>query len=184
MQHQANIVAMLIPIYALGFACLALIVWAVTGMLPITDRTRSILRASGILIGPLYFVIVFAFSGWVRYRTYDMQWSIGQNSYYREMPSQDRVGEPLVVIYRKVGDGTCFEQYYSSELSAYLTSLTASSVPVRYAVIYDFFKPRVYDVESIGALHLRDQNRIYSRIDFQQVSGGRSGRDQFECFPW
>ncbi len=175
---------MLIPIYAFGFACFALIVWAVTGKLPLTVRTRSILRASGILIGPLYFVIVFTFSGWVRFKTYDMQWSIGQSSYYREMLSRDKAGEPLVVIYRKVGNGTCFEQYYSSELAAYLTSLTASSVPVHYAVTYDFFKPRVYYVESIGALHLRDQNQVYSRINFQQFSGGRSGRDQFECFPW
>ncbi len=175
---------MLIPVYVFGFVFLALLVWAITGKLTLTNRARTILRASGILIGPLFFVIVFAFSGWIRYRTYDMQWSVGQNPYARAMPPRDKAGEPLVAIYRKVGSGTCFDLYYSSELAGYLTSLTASSVPVRYAITYDFFEPRAYHVENIGTLRLRDENHIYSRVDSQQASGGHSGSGQFECFPW
>ncbi len=86
--------------------------------------------------------------------------------------------EDFVVIKWDVSAGReCFESFVSSKLARYLERLQTQSVKVRYRVIYDFYQPRSYDIESIGGL------------GWMSLAGRDSGISIFHippesCFPY
>ena len=155
---------MLIPVYIVGFILGGLVLFAIAQRIP--NRTAKIwLRALGILAGPLFFLAVAIFSSWERERTYDMEWLIGgpaveylafkkYDSYANDFPAVNpatRKHEDLVVLKRNIGNNrVCYSGFTSDALAHYLEGLPAGHVKVRYRLIYDFYLPRTYAVESIG----------------------------------
>jgi len=178
---------MLIPVYIVGFILGGLLLFAISRR--ISHRgTKTVLRAIAVFAGPLFFLVVFSFSGWEVKKTYEMEWLRGQ-------PALDYVGYPtsagsdvddFVVLKRKVEyDHECFDAFRSKELAHYLAGMPKHVAKVEYRVIYDFYQPRSEMLESVGDFgHDKD-----SRMEIlRSMCGGgeKSGSDarRVSCFPW
>ena len=185
---------MLIPVYIVGFILGGLILFAIAQRIP--NRIAKIwLRAIGILAGPLFFIAVAIFSSWDRERTYEMEWVIGGpaveylgfniDKYANNFPIANlapRKHEDVVVLKRNIGNNrVCYSGFASDALEHYLEGLPSSRVKVRYRVVYDFYLPRTYMLESIGDFGLPRGNIEDGLI----VDGKRDFQDAMNsCFSW
>ena len=70
---------MLIPVYIVGFIFGGIFLFAVAQRVP-HKGTRKGLRAVAIFSGPLFFFVVFSFSGWEREKAYEMEWITGTST--------------------------------------------------------------------------------------------------------
>lgn len=143
---------MLIPVYVIGFILGGIFLLAVAQRVP-HPGTRMVLRAVAIFSGPLFFIVVFSFSGWEREKAYEMEWITGRSTeeYLGLDKSLAKTQEDLVVLKRNIGNNNeCYDGFASGPLARYLESLPTHRVTARYTVIYDFYKPRTYRIEKIG----------------------------------
>lgn len=167
----------LIPVYIIGFVLGGLLLFAVAERIP--NRNGKIwLRTIGVLAGPVFFLSVAIFSGWVRERTYDVEWLTGNPAakyLYSWKKSSKQDNTDVVVLRRVVGKDECYEAMISQELADYLRALPTRTVQVHYAVTYDFFQVRTYSIERIGDL-------AYHPDGSSWIPGGNG--EGGECFPW
>ena len=185
---------MLIPVYIVGFILAGLVLFAIAQRIP--NRTaKTWLRAIAILTGPVFFLAVAIFSSWERERTYEMEWLIGRPAaeYLGSDKYDDRSAsnfpvtnpvkkqEDLVVLKRNIGNNReCYDAFASDALAHYLESLPAGRVRVRYRLIYDFYLPRTYMIESIGE---------FGRLQGSGIGMIVGGKRDFQgamnsCFSW
>jgi hypothetical protein len=68
---------MLIPVYIVGFILVGLLCFAFAQRVPYRP-VRICLRTVAIIAGPVFFLSVAIFSGWVREKTYEEDWLIGR----------------------------------------------------------------------------------------------------------
>jgi hypothetical protein len=186
---------MLIPVYIVGFIFGGLVLFAIAQRIP--NRIAKIgLRAIGILAGPVFFLAMAIFSSWERERTYEMEWLIGgpaveyigfkkYDEYANNLPvtnSVTRKREDLVVLKRNIGNSpVCYSGFASDALKLYLEGLPTGHVKVRYRIIYDFYLPRTYVLESIGDFG-RPQGGIEDGLI---VAGKRDFQNAMRsCFSW
>jgi hypothetical protein len=186
---------MLIPVYIVGFIVGGLVLFAIAQRIP--NRIAKIwLRTIGVLAGPVFFLAMAIFSSWERERTYEMEWLIGgpavkylrikkYDNYTDNFPVTSPVArkqEDLVVLKRNIGNNReCYSGFASDALAHYLEGLPAGRVEVRYRLIYDFYLPRSYMLESIG-----DFGRPHGGIeDGLTVDGKRDFQNALRsCFSW
>lgn len=186
---------MLVPVYIVGFILGGLVLFAIAQRVP-NRIAKTWLRAIGILAGPLFFLAMAIFSSWERERTYEMEWLKGgpaleylgfkkYDNYANNFPATNSVTrkhEDLVVLKRHIGNNReCYSGFASDALEHYLEGLPSSRVKVRYRLIYDFYLPRTYMVESIGDFGtprggFEDGLIVDGKRDFQNAM--RS------CFSW
>lgn len=186
---------MLIPVYIVGFILGGLVLFAIAQRVP-NRIAKKWLRAIGVLAGPVFFLVVAIFSSWERERTYEMEWLIGgpaveylgikkYDNYANSFPVTNpaaRKHEDLVVLKRNVGNNrVCYSGFASDALEHYLEGLPSSRVKVRYRLIYDFYLPRTYMVESIGDFGfprggIEDGLIVDGKKDFQDAMNS--------CFSW
>jgi len=186
---------MLIPVYIVGFILGGLVLFAIAQRVP--NRIVKIwLRAIGIFAGPVFFLAMAIFSSWERERTYEMEWLIGRPAVeYLGSDKYDNYGasnfpvtnpvtkeqEDFVVLKRNIGNNReCYDAFASNALAHYLESLPAGRLKVRYRLIYDFYLPRTYMIESIGDFgHLQGSGIgliVGGKKDFQDAMNS--------CFSW
>jgi hypothetical protein len=177
---------MLIPVYIIGFILGGIFLLAVAQRVP-HPGTRMALRAVAIFSGPLFFIVVFSFSGWEREKTYEVQWLTGRSTeeYLGHDKSLAKTQEDLVVLRRNIGNNNeCYDGFASGPLARYLESLPTHSVKVRYAVTYDFYEPRTYRIEKIGDFG-HGPGAVGDIGIGMLVGGERVFRKSLEsCLPW
>ena len=168
---------MLIPVYIIGFIFGGLVLFAVAQRIP--NRNAKIwLRTIGVVAGPIFFVSVAVFSGWVRERIYEVEWLTGNSAAKylgrgKESTRQDN--RDVVVLRRFVGGNDCYEVFISQELADYLGGVPTHTVQVQYTVTYDFFQFRTYTIKRIG-------NLAYHPNGSSWITGANNiGAG---CFPW
>ena len=169
--------AVLYPIYIIGFIFGALVLFAIAERIP--NRSAKIwIRAIGGLAGPVFFLSVAIFSGWVRERTCEVEWVAGNPAAKYLLPgmkSTRRDNMDVVVLRRFVGKDECYEVMISQELADYLQGLPTHTVRVQYVVTYDFFRFRTYSINRIGDLGYHPNGSSW------QSGGNNIGG---ACFPW
>jgi hypothetical protein len=69
-------------------------------------------------------------------------------------------GQPLIVLYRRVGDSYCYDALYSSELRDHLQEAHQKPVRVEYNTFRDFGKIRGTNIRSVNGLILNDGQRV------------------------
>ena len=176
---------MLIPVYIVGFIFGGIFLFAVAQRVP-HKGTRKGLRAVAIFSGPLFFIVVFSFSGWEREKAYEMEWITGTSTeeYLGHDKSLAKTQDDLVVLKRNIGnDNECYDAFDSGLLARYLESLPTHSVKVRYRVTYDFYEPRTYRIDRIGDFgHDPSTHEIGIGM---LVGGERVFHNSLEsCLPW
>jgi hypothetical protein len=176
---------MLIPVYIVGFIFGGIFLLAVAQRVP-HKGTRKSLRAVATFSGPLFFIVVFSFSGWEREKAYEMEWITGRSTeeYLGHDKSLAKTQDDLVVLKRSIrNDNECYDGFDSGLLARYLESLPTHGVKVRYKVTYDFYEPRTYRIESIGDFgHDPSTHEIGIGM---LVGGERVFHNSLEsCLPW
>jgi hypothetical protein len=167
---------MLIPVYIIGFIFSGLVLFAVAQRIP--NRNAKIwLKTIGVLAGPIFFLSVAVFSGWVRERTYGVEWLTGSSAAKYLDPGKEsaRQDRDVVVLKRFVGGNDCYEAFISQELADYLGGLPTHTVQVQYSVTYDFFQIHTYSIKRIG-------NLSYHPNGSSWITGGNNIGGA--CFPW
>jgi hypothetical protein len=178
---------MLIPVYIVGFIFGGLFLFAISQR--IAHRgTQIVLRVIAVFAGPVFFLVVFSFSGWERKRTYEMEWLRGQRAldYAGDRNSPENDVNDFIVVRRSVEyDHDCFDAFRSKELAHYLEGLSKQTVKVEYRVTYDFYQPRSWMIENIGDFGHDSVSRTEL---FRAMSGGgeKSGSNPrtVSCFSW
>jgi len=175
---------MLFPVYVVGFIVSGLVFFAIAQRIP-NPRAKRWLRAIGILAGPVFFLVVFSFSGWKHEKTYEMTWLVGRPAaeYLSYAKSATSNYEDLVVLKRDLGNGhECYDILDSSKLAQYLESLQARTVKVRYMVSYDFYEARGSNIESIGDFG----HDPASQREIFPLGGGEKAHSNAReyCFTW
>jgi hypothetical protein len=74
-----------------------------------------------------------------------------------------------IVLYRRVGDGYCYDAFQSEELRQRLSSKDGRTVEVEYNIFSDFGKERSYNVRSVDGLLLTEGQRTVR--DFERFGG-------------
>ena len=69
-------------------------------------------------------------------------------------------GQPLVVLYRRVGGSYCYDALYSSELRDHLQGARQKPVRVKYNTSRDFGKVRGTNIRSVSGLILNDGQKV------------------------
>jgi hypothetical protein len=167
---------MLISVYIIGFVFGGLVLFAVAQRIP-NRKAKIWLKTIGVLAGPIFFLSVVVFSGWVRERTYEVEWLTGNSAakYLDPGKKSTRQDRDVVVLRRFVGGNDCYEAFISQELADYFGGLPTHTIQVQYTVTYDFFQFRTYTVKRIG-------NLSYHPNGSSWITGGNNiGR---ACFPW
>ena len=168
---------MLIPVYIIGFIFGGLVLFAVAQRIP--NRNAKIwLQTIGVFAGPVFFVSVAIFSGWVRERIYKVEWLTGNPAtkyLYPGNKSTTQDDSDVVVLRRFVDKQECYEVMISQELADYLRGLSAHTVQVQYTVTYDFLQFRTYTINKIGSLDYKPNGPSW-------ITGGTNIGGA--CFPW
>jgi hypothetical protein len=167
---------MLIPVYVLGFIFGGVVLFALARRVH-NRKAKIALRTIGVLAGPIFFLTVAAFSGWVRERTYEVEWLTGDSAVKYLEPGKEstRQNRDVVVLRRLVGGYDCYNVFISQELADYLEGLPTHTVQVQYIVTYDFFQWRTYTIKRIGNLSYHPDGSSWI------TAGEHQGR---ACLPW
>ena len=94
-------------------------------------------------------------------------------------------GSLPIVLYRRLGDGYCYDTFQSEELRRRLASKDGHTVKVEYNNFSDFGKERSYNVKSVDGLQLSDGQHTLQ--DFERFGGqilentGSSARAADSC---
>jgi hypothetical protein len=178
---------MLIPVYIVGFILGGLFLFAISQRLS-HRGTQIVLRVIAVFSGPVFFLVVFSFSGWEVKKSYEMEWLRGQLAldYAGDHnPPENDVNDFIVVKRRVEDEHDCFDAFRSKELAHYLEGLPKPTVKVEYRVIYDFYQPRTWMIENIGDFGHDPASRT-ELFRAMSGSGEKSGSNPrtVSCFSW
>lgn len=122
---------MLIPVYVLGFIFGGMVLFALAQRVH-NRKAKIALQTIGVLAGPIFFLSVAVFSGWVRERTYEVEWLTGNSAakYLNPGKESTRQDRDVVALRRFVGGNYCYEVFISQELADYLRGLPTQTVQV------------------------------------------------------
>jgi hypothetical protein len=189
---------MLIPVYIVGFILGGLVLFAVAQRVS-NRKVKISLKLIGVLAGPVFFLAMIIFSGWERKKTYEMEWLTGTPAAeylkYDKSAVKSDMGilrgldtgseDTLVVLRRNISKRhDCYNSFVSKQLTHYLESLPTHTVNVRYRVTYDFYLPRSWMIEQVGAFG--GDNTSQNELVRGLVGFGESAwsKDRASCFSW
>jgi len=167
---------MLIPVYVLGFIFGGVVLFALAHRVH-SRKAKIALKTISVLAGPIFFLSMAVFSGWIRERTYEVEWLTGNSAAKYLDPGKEstRQDRDVVVLRRFVGGNDCYEAFISQELADHLRGLSTHTVQVQYTVTYDLFQFRTYTIKRIG-------NLTYHPNGSSWITGGNNIGGA--CFPW
>jgi hypothetical protein len=116
------------------------------------------------------------FTNKVTVRTYQMYVAVNGHAPWGDVGPEWSDGSAPIVLYRRVGNGYCYDAFKSEELRQRLAPKDSHTVTVEYNIFSDFGKDRSYNVRSIDGVLLA--NREHTVRDFEQFGGqilGNSG---------
>lgn len=90
---------------------------------------------------------------------FQMEWTDDGHAPWGDVGPITEDGQPLVVLYRRVGDGYCYDALYSSELAKQLRAAGQHEVKVEYNTFHDFSRMRSYNVRAVDGFALNDGQR-------------------------
>jgi len=92
----------------------------------------------------------------VTVRAYQMQVSVNGHAAWGDVGPDSPHGSPPIVLYRRVGEGYCYDAFQSEELRQRLSEKDGESVKVEYNIFTEFGKEYSYNVRSIDGLLLNN----------------------------
>ncbi len=138
---------------------------------------RTITVIAIVVIVALWFVFI----GREKTKTYQMDWLTGRDAAeYMDYQGTDRFTDLVVIKISLPGGQECFDSFQSSKVVDYLHGLQSKTVSVRYRIVYDFYKVRGYNLESIGDFRAPGLLNIPSRSGVRMQGSGSSE----PCFTW
>ena len=85
-----------------------------------------------------------------------MEWSDDGHAPWGSVGPPIEDGQPLVVLYRRVGGSYCYDSLYSSTVRDQLEGAHQKSIPVEYNTFRDFGSVRSTNIRSVNGLILND----------------------------
>jgi hypothetical protein len=108
---------------------------------------------------------------------YSMNWLANGRAPWGNVETNEK-GESPIVVYRKIGDGYCYDAVFSPELREKLTQSNKSTVDVEYNVFSDFGHRRSYNVRAIDGIVFNEAGRTVrpgeSYGGYIEMDGSRS----------
>ena len=98
------------------------------------------------------------FTNKVAIHTYSMSWSADGVAPWGHVENNAK-GEPPVVVFRRFGQGYCYDAVFSPELKARLTASNKPSITVEYNAFSDFGHERGYNMRSVDGLIFNEGDR-------------------------
>jgi hypothetical protein len=124
-----------------------------------TIRKTSVRKATPILISfglvLTAFVIDKTGVNKTEVLTYSMNWTADGTAPWGPVDFGEKDGPP-VLLYRRYGQGYCYDVFYSAELRRRLIESNKPQVNVEYGVTSDFGRERGYNVRSVDGLVFTD----------------------------
>lgn len=102
-------------------------------------------------------------------RSYQMNVAINGRAPWGDVGPQWSGNSLPIVLYRRLGDGYCYDAFQSEELRQRLSPKNGRTVEVQYNIFSDFGKERSYNVRSVDGLVLNDGKRTVR--DFERFGG-------------
>lgn len=96
------------------------------------------------------------FTQQIRLRTYDMQWSADGQTPWGDAGPLEQYSQPLVVIYRNLDGGYCYDGIYSAELKRKLLNDALPTVKVDYDIFINFGKSTGYHIRTVDGIKFND----------------------------
>jgi len=124
-----------------------------------TRRTSISLIVVSLSVAALVFAIDRVFTNVLSISKYQMEWSIDAKAPWGEIGPSTEDGQPLVILYRRVADGFCYDALYSSKLRNHLSKQSQGSVTVEYNRFSDFGRIGAYNIRSVDGLLINDGER-------------------------
>jgi hypothetical protein len=138
-----------------------------------TIRKTSVRNATPIIISfslvLTAFVVEKAGVNKTEVRTYSMNWTADGTAPWGHEDFDKKDGPP-VVLYRRYGQGYCYDVFHSAELRRRLIESNKSQVQVEYGVTSDFGRERGYTIRSVDGLVFTDGEDHQVRLG--QGAGG------------
>jgi len=89
-----------------------------------------------------------------------MQWSVNGQVPWGDAGPLDQNAQPLVVIYRNLDGGYCYDALYSAELKQKLLKDALPTVKVDYDLFINFGKITGYNTRSVDGIQFNDGHRV------------------------
>jgi hypothetical protein len=160
------------------FSAATALALVVTTIRKTTVRKRTpILISFGLVLAA--FVVDKAAVNKTELRTYSMNWTADGTAPWGHADFGERDGPP-VVLYRRYGQGYCFDVFYSPELRRKLIESNQPLVNVEYGVTSDFGRERGYNVRSVDGLVFTDKKDRQVRPG--EGPGGYAGAGSGSCY--
>jgi len=105
------------------------------------------------------FAVDRLFTNKVAIHAYSMGWSADGVAPWGHVELNAQ-GEAPVIIFRKIGQGYCYDAIFSSELKARLTASNKPLVNVEYNSFSDFGQTRSYNIRSVDGLIFNEGDRL------------------------
>lgn len=153
-----------------------------------TAVIAGLITASALVIGalrgfrkwqlPVFLSLAFAtsafatdrlFTNKVSIHSYQMNVSINGHAPWGDVGPEWSGNSLPIVLYRRLGDGYCYDAFQSEELRQRLSPKDGRTVVVEYNVFSDFGKERSYNVRSVDGLLLNEGQRTVR--DFERFGG-------------
>jgi hypothetical protein len=104
-----------------------------------------------VLVG---YIVIRNFTDLVSVTKVEMTWTAGSQVPWGEVGPPIVDGEPIVVLYRRVGDGFCFHAVYSNVVKEHLESQKSNPVIVELNLFSDFGRVSRSTIRSIEGLEI------------------------------
>ena len=140
--------------------------------------------AASLLFAGSAFATDRLFTNTVGIRAYQMQVALDGHAPWGEVGPEWHDGSPPVVVFRRMGDGYCYDAFHSSELRARLAPKAGGMVRVEYNTFSDFGREHSYNVRSVDGMILSNGQRAVKNIDSfgGQILGSRATQNSTdEC---
>lgn len=174
----------LVPIYLVSFVFVGALLILLSKRVP-DGIFRACLRWTGIAAGPIFLLVILAFTGWERDRTYEMEWLVGNSArrYLATGLPEENTYEYPVVLERTSGrNHDCFVVFDSKSMTQYLRARPDNTVRVQYRVTYDFFKARNIQLRRVAEFGPTSDLLLHELRQDAERSGPDSRR--ISCFGW
>lgn len=149
------------------------------------STAATLIRWTGIAVTPGLLLILLAFTGSQRQRTYEMEPLLGSSALqYLSVGASQQVSREFPVVLKRASGRhhDCFEAFDSKSLTQYLGAHSSQPVSVSYTITYDFFRPRNIQIQRVGEFGPTSDVLLHDARETGERTGPDS--DRAPCFAW
>lgn len=115
------------------------------------------------------FTVDKRFTNRVSNKTYQMYVAIDGHAPWGDVGAQGSNRSAPIVLFRRFGNGYCYDSFQSDELRKRLSAQKSQTVPVVYNIFSDFGEERSFNVRSVDGLLLAEGQRVVR--DWERTGG-------------